>query len=132
MGFRAHAAKYREMNRVFQKPREHTVGRSAARHSSDTASRLIRAMRAWDSPACGQEFRYRYPSLRENGAEGSLRDVAGVVGDRCVSLGSGVVPNLMASGRLPIKVKPEVPQPSDDITIAVACKRPHQSLTTSG
>lgn len=82
--------------------------------------------------ACGQELRGSNPRLREDGAQRSLRDVARVIGDRRVSVGGGVVPDLVTAGRLPIKLKAEAPEPSHHIAIAEPGQSTHQSLMTSG
>jgi hypothetical protein len=55
--------------------------------------------------------------LSQNGPQRAFRQVSGMVGDGGVAIGLGIVPDLVASGRLTVKGKAERLETFDDLAV---------------
>jgi YD repeat-containing protein len=70
--------------------------------------------------------------LLEDGAQGALGHVAGMIGDGGVAIRRRVEPDLVAARGLAMKLKAKLLEALDDLAIAKARQRPHQVDTISG
>lgn len=62
-------------------------------------------MTAQEELSCGKKVVRGNIGLPQNRAEGPFRQVPRVIGDSAVALGAGVIPDLVAAGRLAVELK---------------------------
>lgn len=70
--------------------------------------------------------------LLEDGAQGALGHVAGVIGDGGVPVECRIEPDLVRTCGLAVELQAELLQPGDDVPIAKARQRAHQVPMISG
>jgi hypothetical protein len=66
-----------------------------------------------------------YARLFQDGAERSFGHVAGMIRDRRIAIGAGVVPDLMTTGGLSIELESTSLEPSNDLAITKAREPAH-------
>ena len=79
-----------------------------------------------------QEFIHINTSLLEDGTQCPLGHVSGVVRRGGIAICRRVVPNLMRTRRLTVKLKAEVLESLDDNPLPEAAEPAHQRLTMRG
>ena len=79
-----------------------------------------------------QEFIHINTSLLEDGKQRPLGHVSGVVRQGGIAICRRVVPNLMRTRRLTVKLKAEVLESLDDNPLPEAAEPAHQRLTMRG